>query len=96
MRRRNSKWRRRCQHYRRRFDASFFAGGKRNKDVKAIVLRIDSPGGSVTSDLIWRELELTKKVKPIVVSMGIMPLRADTILRNANTILPKITPLPVL
>jgi hypothetical protein len=33
---RNSKWRR-CQHYRRRFDASFFAGARRNKDVKAIV-----------------------------------------------------------
>lgn len=44
---------------------------RNNKDVKAIVLRIDSPGGSaLTSDLIWREIELTKKVKPIVVSMG--------------------------
>jgi protease-4 len=42
-----------------------------NKDIKAIVLRIDSPGGSaLTSELIWREIELTKKVKPIVVSMG--------------------------
>jgi hypothetical protein len=71
MRREKFKVERRCQHYRRRFDASFFAG-RRNKDVKAIVLRIDSPGGSaLTSDLIWRELELTKKVKPIVVSMGI-------------------------
>jgi protease-4 len=49
----NSKWRRRCQHYRRRFYASFFAGARRNKDVKVIVLRIDSPGGSaLTSDLI--------------------------------------------
>lgn len=39
--------------------------------VKAIVLRIDSPGGSaLTSDLIWREIEITKKVKPVVVSMG--------------------------
>ncbi|MDI9309406.1 MAG: signal peptide peptidase SppA [Limnohabitans sp.] len=39
--------------------------------IKAIVLRIDSPGGSaLTSDLIWREIEITKKVKPIVVSMG--------------------------
>ena len=42
-----------------------------NEDVKAIVLRIDSPGGSaLTSDLIWREIELAKKVKPVVVSMG--------------------------
>ena len=44
----------------------------RNDDkVKAIVLRVDSPGGSaLTSDLIWRELELTKKVKPVITSMG--------------------------
>ena len=42
-----------------------------NKNIKAIVLRIDSPGGSaLTSELIWREIELTKKVKPVVVSMG--------------------------
>ena len=39
--------------------------------VKAIVLRVDSPGGSaLVSDIIWREIELTKKVKPVVVSMG--------------------------
>ncbi len=39
--------------------------------VKAIVLRVDSPGGSaLTSDIIWREIELTKKHKPVVVSMG--------------------------
>jgi protease-4 len=39
--------------------------------VKAIVLRVDSPGGdALTSELIWREIELTKKVKPVVVSMG--------------------------
>jgi protease-4 len=44
---------------------------RKNKNVKAIVLRIDSPGGNaLTSDLIWREVELTKKVKPVVVSMG--------------------------
>ncbi len=44
---------------------------RKNDDVKAIVLRIDSPGGNaLTSDLIWREIELTKKVKPVVVSMG--------------------------
>jgi protease-4 len=44
---------------------------RKDKNVKAIVLRIDSPGGSaLTSDLIWREIELTKKVKPVVVSMG--------------------------
>lgn len=44
---------------------------RKDKNVKAIVLRIDSPGGSaLTSELIWREIELTKKVKPVVVSMG--------------------------
>ncbi len=43
----------------------------KNKKVKAIVLRVNSPGGSaLASDLIWRELELTKKEKPVVVSMG--------------------------
>ncbi|WP_396635561.1 signal peptide peptidase SppA [Maribacter sp. R77961] len=39
--------------------------------VKAIVLRVNSPGGSaLTSDIIWREVELTKAIKPVVVSMG--------------------------
>jgi len=44
---------------------------RENDDVKAIVLRINSPGGNaLTSELIWREIELTKKAKPVVVSMG--------------------------
>ncbi|MBT8300682.1 MAG: signal peptide peptidase SppA [Maribacter sp.] len=39
--------------------------------VKAIVLRVNSPGGSaLTSDIIWREIELAKAKKPVVVSMG--------------------------
>ena len=39
--------------------------------IKAIVLRVDSPGGdALTSELIWREIELIKKVKPVIVSMG--------------------------
>jgi protease-4 len=39
--------------------------------VKAIVLRVNSPGGNaIASDIIWRELELAAKVKPVVVSMG--------------------------
>ncbi len=42
-----------------------------DEKVKAIVLRIDSPGGSaLTSELIWRAVELAKKTKPVVVSMG--------------------------
>ncbi len=44
---------------------------KKDKAIKAIVLRINSPGGSaLASDMIWREIEVTKKVKPVVVSMG--------------------------
>lgn len=44
---------------------------KNDKSVKAIVLRVNSPGGSaLTSDLIWKELEEAKKVKPVIVSMG--------------------------
>ena len=44
---------------------------RKDESTKAIVLRINSPGGNaLTSDLIWREIELTKKVKPVVVSMG--------------------------
>lgn len=39
--------------------------------VRAIVLRVNSPGGSaVASDIMWQELELAAKVKPVVVSMG--------------------------
>ncbi|MFK5921099.1 MAG: signal peptide peptidase SppA [Verrucomicrobiota bacterium] len=44
---------------------------RENKKVKIIVLRVNSPGGSaLASDVIWREVELAKKVKPVVVSMG--------------------------
>jgi len=40
-------------------------------DIKAIVLRIDSPGGSaIASDVIWREVMLTRAVKPVVASMS--------------------------
>ena len=43
----------------------------KDKKTKAIVLRVNSPGGSaLASELIWRELELAKKEKPLVVSMG--------------------------
>jgi protease IV len=44
---------------------------RQDKDVKAVVLRVNSPGGSATaSDIIQREMILTKKAKPVVVSMG--------------------------
>ena len=39
--------------------------------IKAVVLRVDSPGGSaLTSELIWRTIEKLKKSKPVIVSMG--------------------------
>ncbi|HEY2727425.1 MAG TPA: signal peptide peptidase SppA, partial [Parafilimonas sp.] len=42
-----------------------------DNDVKAIVFRVNSPGGSsMASEAIWREITLAKKVKPVVVSMG--------------------------
>ncbi|MNQ90708.1 Protease 4 [compost metagenome] len=68
---------------------------RKDDDVKAIVLRIDSPGGSaLTSDLIWREIEVTKKVKPVVVSMGnyaasggyYIACNANKIFAESNTI----------
>jgi protease-4 len=44
---------------------------REDEEVKAIVLRVNSPGGSaLASDIIWREIEITKQSKPVVVSMG--------------------------
>ena len=63
--------------------------------VKAIVLRVNSPGGSaLASDVIWRETVLAKKEKPFVVSMGdvaasggyYISCAADTIVAQPNTI----------
>jgi len=42
-----------------------------DENIKAVVLRVNSPGGSaVASDVMWREVEITKKLKPVIVSMG--------------------------
>ena len=42
-----------------------------NANIKAVVIRVNSPGGSaLVSEIIWREIEITKKVKPVIVSMG--------------------------
>ncbi len=63
--------------------------------VKAIVLRVNSPGGSaLASDVIWREVLLAKKAKPVVVSMGdvaasggyYISCAADRIFAQPNTI----------
>ena len=63
--------------------------------VKAVVLRVNSPGGSsLASDVIWREVALTKKAKPIIVSMGdyaasggyYIACAADSIIAEPNTV----------
>ncbi len=51
--------------------ASHLSALRENKAVKAIVLRINSPGGSaLAADVLWKELMLTKAQKPIVASMS--------------------------
>ena len=68
---------------------------RENKSIKAIVLRVNSPGGSITaSDLIWHELELAKKEKPVIASMSTyaasggyyIAMPCDTIVAQPNTI----------
>ncbi len=63
--------------------------------IKAVVLRVNSPGGSsLASDVIWREVMLTKKAKPVIVSMGdyaasggyYISCAADSIIAEPNTI----------
>ncbi len=51
--------------------AKIFRRIRQDKSVKAVVLRINSPGGSATaSEVMQREVRLTQKIKPVVVSMG--------------------------
>lgn len=66
-----------------------------DKTIKAIVFRINSPGGSaLASDVIWREVTLASKVKPVVASMGnlaasggyYIACAADTIIANPTTL----------
>ncbi len=68
---------------------------RKNENIKAIVLRVNSPGGSiVASEVIWREMSEAKKVKPVIVSMGevaasggyYISAPADTIVAQPNTI----------
>lgn len=68
---------------------------REDDQVKAIVLRVNSPGGSaLASELIWREIELTKAVKPVIVSMGnlaasggyYIACNADKIIAEPSTI----------
>ncbi|MDB4682459.1 signal peptide peptidase SppA [Crocinitomicaceae bacterium] len=49
----------------------YFSEARNNSDIKAVVFRVNSPGGSaLASEEIWREVSLTNKTKPVVVSMG--------------------------
>lgn len=76
--------------------AELIRRAREDDDIKALVLRIDSPGGSAFgSELIRREIELTRKAgKPVVASMGDMAasggywitMSADEVLADAGTI----------
>lgn len=68
---------------------------RKDKDIKAIVLRVNSPGGSVlASEVIWRELSEAQKDKPLIASMSdvaasggyYISAPADTIVAHPNTI----------
>ena len=68
---------------------------REDKKVKAIILRVNSPGGSaLASDVIWRETKLAQKEKPLVVSMGdyaasggyYIACAADKIIANPTTL----------
>lgn len=68
---------------------------RQDKKVKAVVLRINSPGGSaLASDVMWREIQLTRKEKPVIASMSdvaasggyYMAMGCDKIVAHPNTI----------
>ncbi len=68
---------------------------RESRRVKAVVIRVESPGGTaLASELIWREIELTREMKPVVVSMGdvaasggyYIASAADAILAEASTL----------
>lgn len=68
---------------------------RNDKKVKAVVLRINSPGGSaMASDIMWREIQLTRKEKPVIASMSdlaasggyYMAMGCDTIVAHPATI----------
>lgn len=68
---------------------------REDEKVKAIVLRVNSPGGdALASEIIWREVDMSRKVKPVIVSMGdvaasggyYIACAADTIIAQPNTI----------
>ena len=65
----------------------------KNKSVKAVVLRVNSPGGdAIASELITNEVIKTKKIKPVIVSMGDVAASAGYEMRSNAT---KIVALPL-
>ncbi|MEI3650169.1 MAG: signal peptide peptidase SppA [Anabaena sp. MDT14b] len=51
--------------------AKVFSKIRQNNQIKAVVLRINSPGGSATAaEIMQREIKLTRQIKPVIVSMG--------------------------
>ena len=75
--------------------ADQLAEARMDEEVKAVVLRVNSPGGSaLASEVIWREMELLRQQKPVIVSMGdyaasggyYISAPADAIIANATTL----------
>ena len=75
--------------------AEQLAEARMDEDVKAVVLRVNSPGGSaLASEVMWREMELLRQQKPVIVSMGdyaasggyYISAPADVIIADANTL----------
>lgn len=75
--------------------ADQLAEARLDEEVKAVVLRVNSPGGSaLASEVIWREMELLRQQKPVIVSMGdyaasggyYISAPADAIIANATTL----------
>ena len=68
-----------------------------DKSIKAIVIRVDSPGGSgLASDIIWHAIESAKTKKPVVISMSDVAASGGYyIAAGANRLWPNLPPLPV-
>ena len=75
--------------------ADQLAEARLDEEVKAVVLRVNSPGGSaLASEVIWREMELLRQQKPVIVSMGdyaasggyYISAPADAIIADATTL----------
>jgi protease IV len=68
---------------------------REDEDIKAIVIRVNSPGGEFrASDMMWREVDLARKVKPVIASMSdlaasggyYLAMACDTIVAQPHTL----------